>query len=600
MQNADTLLCVIQQRGIQRQPLTRVYRHLYNRELYLVAYGRIYRNRGSLTPGATGETADGMTLTKIDTLIDALRHERYRWTPVRRIMIPKPHSRKQRPLGLPTWSDKLLQEVMRMILAAYYEPQFSSASHGFRSGYGCHTALRDIRTRWTGTTWFIEGDITQCFESLDHQILIAILREQIHDERFLRLISGLLKAGYLATWQYHRTYSGTPQGGILSPLLANIYLDRFDQFVETQVVPHYTRGTGRRPNPAYTRVHGRLAYLRKRGDGRSQEAQLLRKRRRTLPANDPMDMTYRRLRYIRYADDFLLGVIGSRHDAEAIKGQLEDFLCTTLHLTLSPEKTLITHGRTQAARFLGYDITVMYDNNKLDTRGRRTINGGIGMKVPAEVIRRACRPYLRHGKPVHRGRWVENSVYSLFMQYQQEYRGLVEYYRLAYNLATAFPRLKWVMEQSLAKTLAKKFRVSVRTIYRRYRTTVTLDTGTYRVLQTTVDRPGRPPLVARWGGIPLRWEPTATLKDNPQPIWNDRRVEVVQRLLADICEMCGYQGRCEVHHIRALKDLAQPGRRTRPEWMRIMAARRRKTLVVCRECHQQIHQGTANGNHVRT
>ena len=223
MRKAETILGIIHERGKHGLPLDDVYRQLYNPQLVLHAYGRIYRNSGAMTPGVTGETVDGMSLAKIESIIDALRHERYRWTPVRRVYIEKKHSPKKRPLGVPTWSDKLLQEVIRLLLEAYYEPQFSCYSHGFRPNRGCHTALREIYHRWVGTKWCIEGDIAQGFDSLDHAVLVSILREKIHDNRFLRLIENLLRAGYLEAWTYHATLSGSPQGAVLSPILANIY-----------------------------------------------------------------------------------------------------------------------------------------------------------------------------------------------------------------------------------------------------------------------------------------------------------------------------------------------------------------------------------------
>jgi group II intron reverse transcriptase/maturase len=242
MRKAETILQVIRERGRRRLPVERVYRLLYNRDLYIQAYGRIYANKGAMTPGATQETVDGMSLAKIDELIDDLRHERYRWTPVRRTYIEKQNSTKKRPLGIPTWSDKLLQEVIRAILEAYYEPQFSDRSHGYRPRRGCHTALGSIKRGWTGTKWFIEGDIRGCFDALDHQILLNILSESFQDGRFLKLIDNLLKAGYLEDWEYHKTHSGVPQGGILSPILSNVYLDRLDKFVEHVLIPEYTRG----------------------------------------------------------------------------------------------------------------------------------------------------------------------------------------------------------------------------------------------------------------------------------------------------------------------------------------------------------------------
>src|SRR5690349_16989612 len=253
MRTADTILGLIKERGNTVLPLERVYKLLYNRNLYLMAYGKIYRNTGAMTHGVTDETPDGMSLAKIDTIIEALRYERFQWLPTRRTYIPK-KSGKKRPLGVPVWTDKLVQEVIRSLLEAYFEPQFSDHSHGFRPNRGCHTALREIYHHWRGVTWFIEGDISQCFDKLDHELLIETLKERIHDGRFTRLIQELLDAGYMEDWTYNQTLSGVPQGGVVSPILANILLDKLDKFVETVLIPRYTKGAKKKPHPEYTRM----------------------------------------------------------------------------------------------------------------------------------------------------------------------------------------------------------------------------------------------------------------------------------------------------------------------------------------------------------
>jgi group II intron reverse transcriptase/maturase len=247
MQSAETVLDVLRERGRRGLPCEQLYRQLFNPHLYLMAYGRLYSNHGAMTPGADGETADGMSLAKIGRVIDALRHERYRFQPAKRVYNPK-KSGKLRPLGLPSWSDKLVGEVIRLLLEAYYEPRFSGRSHGFRPGRGCHTALSEVAHNWTGTTWFIEGDISDCFGSLDHSVMLSILTENIHDNRFLRLIKQMLQAGYLEDWEWNATLSGCPQGGVVSPVLSNIYLDRLDKFAETVLIPEYTRGALRKPS----------------------------------------------------------------------------------------------------------------------------------------------------------------------------------------------------------------------------------------------------------------------------------------------------------------------------------------------------------------
>ena len=336
MQSAETVLDVLRERGRRGLPCDELYRQLFNPHLYLMAYGRIYSNKGAMTPGASGETADGMSLAKIGRITDAMRHERYRFSPVRRVYIPK-KTGKLRPLGVPTWSDKLVGEVMRLLLEAYYEPTFSDRSYGFRPGQGCHTALRKVAETWTGTTWFIEGDISDCFGSLDHEIMIQILAEKIHDNRFLRLLRNMLEAGYLEDWEWNATYSGAPQGGVISPVLSNIYLHRLDTFVETVLIPQYTQGVHRASNVEYRRIASAIERARKRGD--RTRVQELRKQQRNMPSQDPRDPGYRRLRYARYADDHLLGFTGPKAEAEEIKKRLAQFLRDDLKLELSQKKT---------------------------------------------------------------------------------------------------------------------------------------------------------------------------------------------------------------------------------------------------------------------
>lgn len=586
MRSAGTVLNVIRDRGNRGLPLDDIYRQLFNPSLYLLAYGRIYRNDGAMTKGTTEETVDGMSLEKIENIIELLRYERYRWTPVRRTEIPKKNG-KTRPLGIPTWSDKLLQEVIRLILEAYYEPQFSDSSHGFRPQRGCHTALQEVRRRWGGTKWFIEGDIRGCFDNIDHEIMMSILRERIQDNRFLRLMENLLKAGYLEQWNYKPTLSGVPQGGIVSPILTNIYLDRLDKYVEQTLIPEYTRGDSRGYGSDYRRLSKRASYLR--GVGRLEEAHELKKQYQRMPSKDVNDPGYRRLRYVRYADDFLLGFTGSADEAREIKDKLETFMRDSLNMELSREKTLITHARTHAAKFLGYEVIVQHEDSK-HTNGRRSINGCIGLRVPEGFIRERCARYMRKGKAIHRLELVNCSNYAIVYDYQSKYRGYVQYYKLAVNLLW-LSRVHWVMQTSLFKTLACKHKSSVRKIARKYLKTVKFSHGLRRCVEVVVERKDKKPLIARFGGLSCKREDYAVIADGQ--IDNDRapRCELLTRLLADRCEICGATNKVEVHHVRALKDLKVKGKKEKPLWMQTMSALRRKTLIVCRPCHIAIHSG---------
>jgi group II intron reverse transcriptase/maturase len=583
MQETEVVLSVLRERGRKGLPLTQLYRQMFNRNLYLAAYGKIYSNQGSMTPGPSQETADGMSEALIDGVIGQMRLERYRFSPARRVYIPKKNG-KLRPLGLPSWSDKLVGEVVRLLLEAYYEPRFSGRSHGFRKGRGCHTALREIANTWTGTTWFIEGDISDCFGSLGHEILLGILAEKIHDQRFLRLISSMLKAGFLEDWQYHETLSGCPQGGVVSPILSNIYLSKLDDFAEQELIPQHTRGASRAGNPAYRQVQYLRVRARRRGD--RAEARRLARLMRTLPTADPMDPGYRRLRYCRYADDHLLGFTGPRAEAEQIKARLAEFLRDTLGLELNQAKTLITHARSQRARFLGYDITVQHSSTKI-TNGRRSVNGKIALRVPPEVVTAQCARCRCHGKPWPRLRLQNLDDYDIVRAYGAEYAGVVNYYLLAQDV-WRLTKFRWHAETSMLKTLAAKHNSTVAKMAARYRAKVVTGDGPRACYEARVTRRGKRDLVARFGGIALRQDRRAAIADPGLVSVRLPRRELLLRLKTRTCELCEHDATVAVHQVAGLKQLGKPGP-SQPAWAVLMTKMRRKTLVVCTPCHDWIH-----------
>jgi group II intron reverse transcriptase/maturase len=491
------------------------------------------------------------------------------------------------------WRDKLLQETIRLILDAYYEPQFNHRSHGFRPNRGCHTALAEIQRIWTGTHWFIEGDIAQCFDSLDHSTLLQILSRQIHDNRFLQLIHRFLQAGYLENWIYHASLSGAPQGSGLSPLLSNIYLNEFDKHVTGTLIPAYKCGQQRKINLAHQRICYRIRSLKSK-KGYESEVKALIKQRRSMPSRDPRDPGYRRLWYCRYADDFLIGYIGSRREAEDIKAQIKTWLQEHLKLTLSDTKTLITHATDAPAHFLGYEIVTQMCQTKC-TSGKRSINGRIALRVPQRVVMQRCEPYISKGKPIHRPELLANSDYSIMTEYQQIYRGIVQYYQLATNVSH-LSKLRWAMEGSLLKTLAAKHQMSVSAISAKYRSSVVGADGKSRhCLAVSVMREGKKPLIAHFGGIPLKRCKSARVDDQPV-MPRAYYTELEQRVRANHCEICGSQEFVEVHHIRKLADLRRTDGRKTPAWKQHMISRQRKTLVLCRECHVKLHHGSFDEN----
>jgi group II intron reverse transcriptase/maturase len=596
MQNTERILQAMHNMGVKRTPLMRVYRSLYSEDLYLAAYAKISKNAGAMTPGPEGETADGMSIEVVQSVIEKMRYERFRFRPSRGKGIPK-KSGGVRQLGMPDFTDKLVQEALRLMLDAYYEPRFRDSSHGYRPGRACHTALKQIKQSFRGAVWFIEGDIKGCFDNLDHDVLMSILARDIHDGRLLNLIHQGLKAGKLEEWEYKKTYSGTPQGGILSPLLSNIYLHELDCYVEDVLIPQYTRGQRRGVNPDYKRYEYLLRKAREAGD--EELVKQLEQERRQLPSVDPNDPNFRRLKYVRYADDFLLAFIGPKKEAEAIRDALSRFLKDNLNLEMSTEKTLITHAKTEKARFLGYDISIYHVNDKLSEHPhmhtkRRSINSHVRLGVPYGLAHEYGKRYMRNGKTVSQFGLLMYSDANIIDVFQSRFQGLANYYRYAVDRCR-LGSLKNIMQQALVKTLAHKYKISVSKVYRKYRGTRTIGETTYKTLQVDVPTKKGTRTIF-WGAVPLTTEKVINqpLIDTRVNRWvGTTHSDLIQRLQANECEICGSTDRCQVHHIRKLSDLKQRwrGKKRKPVWVKRMIMMQRKTLVVCHDCHTRIHAG---------
>ncbi len=576
----------------------RLYRILFNEELFYVAYQKIASNGGSTTKGSDGRSIDEMSLARIETLIASLKDESYQPHPSRRVHIPKKNG-KTRPLGIPAFEDKLVQEVVRMILEAIYEGHFETTSHGFRPKRSCHTALLHIQKTFSGAKWFIEGDIKGFFDNIDHDVLVGILRERISDDRFIRLIRKFLKAGYVEDWTFHNTYSGMPQGGIVSPILANIYLDKLDKYVK-EYIRHFDMGTKRRPgkesNDLANERKRTVRKLKKVKDGTEKAALVARlkaieQERAAFPNGDEMDGSYRRLKYIRYADDFILGVIGSKEEAQRIKEDIKSFLSASLALELSEEKTLITHTG-KSAKFLGYEITVTRDNHqRRDVRGclRRTYGKRVRLNVSMATLRDKLLEYgameikLRNGKevwkPKCRSGLIFNDDLEILDRYNRETVGFCNYYLIANN-CVVLHNFRYIMEYSMYKTFAGKYRSTVRKINKKYR---------YNKLFTVK--------YEQKGAIKSRTFYKTSFKRRttafngscdiePYSIADVSRTNLTDRLKAEKCELCGATGKLIMHHVRNLKDL-----KGKESWERLMSARKRKTIALCPSCHRLRHLG---------
>ena len=576
----------------------RLYRILFNEELFYVAYQKIASNGGSTTKGSDGRSIDEMSLARIETLIASLKDESYQPHPSRRVHIPKKNG-KTRPLGIPAFEDKLVQEVVRMILEAIYEGHFETTSHGFRPKRSCHTALLHIQKTFSGAKWFIEGDIKGFFDNIDHDVLVGILRERISDDRFIRLIRKFLKAGYVEDWTFHNTYSGMPQGGIVSPILANIYLDKLDKYVK-EYIRHFDMGTKRRPgkesNDLANERKRTVRKLKKIKDGTEKAALVARlkaieQERAAFPSGDEMDGSYRRLKYIRYADDFILGVIGSKEDALRIKEDIKSFLSESLALELSEEKTLITHTG-KSAKFLGYEITVTRNNHqRRDVQGRlrRTYGKRVRLNVSMATLRDKLLEYgameikLRNGKeiwkPKCRSGLIFNDDLEILDRYNRETVGFCNYYLIANN-CVVLHNFRYIMEYSMYKTFAGKYRSTVRKINKKYRLnklfTVKYEQQGVIKSRTFYKTSFKRRTTAFNGSCDIE----------PYSIADVSRTNLTDRLKAEKCELCGATGKLIMHHVRNLKDL-----KGKESWKRLMPARKRKTIALCPSCHRLRHLG---------
>jgi group II intron reverse transcriptase/maturase len=573
-----------------------LYRLMLKEDMYILAYERMKSQPGNMTPGTDGTTLDGYSLEKIRKLIEQMGTEEYQCKPVRTVYIPKSNG-KLRKLGIPSIRDKLVQEVVRLVLEAIYDsphgPYFSESSHGFRRSKSCHSALREIQRKWSGVSWFIEGDIKSCFDDIDHEILIDILRKKIKDERFINLIRKLLKAGYIDLDKIrHDSLAGTPQGGIASPILANIYLNELDEFVE-RLQSELEKGTARRANRVYRAVADKRQKLAKAGKADTEEYRKLGVQMRKLPSLDTHDPDFIRIKYVRYADDWIIGVTGSHELAEEIKGRIAGFLREKLNLTLSQEKTKVTNARSEEAEFLGYRIRkgrgehsqkVKVSTNKSGKHfPRRSTGMEIVLKTPiGEVLKRLnkkgfCDP---QGNPTHKAGWIGLDTVQIVSLYSSINRGIQEYYRPTDNWPELW-RVQYILTYSLAKTLALKLKKPITGIIKR------------RDISVPVKRKdGTTKIVTFYRNTDWTVKRDA-FTDAPEVDLVRMNVRLRTRSkLGWPCCICGNEQRVEMHHVRHIRKM--DGKRPQG-FTRVLAILNRKQIPVCSACHKKIHRGEYDG-----
>jgi len=574
---------------------TKLYRYLLRPDIYFVAYKNLYANSGAATKGVNGDTADGFSEAKIARIIQSLTNETYQPSPVRRTHIKKKDNlKKERPLGIPTFTDKLVQEVLRMVFEAVYEPVFLPVSHGFRPRKSCHTALVSLKKEFTGARWFVEGDIKGCFDTIDHAVLVGLLNKKVKDARLIKLIYKFLKAGYLEDWRYQKTYSGTPQGGIISPLLANIYLHELDIFV-MKLKAELDKTSVQKVNLEYRNTQSRSERLSKwanaaEGPERTRlidEYNANQKRLLKIPYKLQTD---KKLKYIRYADDFIIGVNGSREDCLWIKSKLSEFIDEVLKMQLSEEKTLITHS-SECARFLGYDVRVrrsgIIKRSKSGKYKRRSLNNKTELLVPLNdtihkfIFAKKIAIQKDGGKffPERRSALLHLTDLEIVSVYNAELRGICNYYGMASN----FHKLNYfayLMEYSCLKTLANKHKSKISKIKTMFKD----GNGKWGVPYET-QRGKKRRYFAKYSDCKGREYPTDVIS-NAAAVYGHSVNALENRLKAKVCELCGTaeSEHYEIHHVNKVKNLK--GKQT---WEKMMIAKRRKTLVVCIKCHHEIH-----------
>lgn len=599
---ALTRLEAIRRRNAERTWINSdLYRLLYKPDLYEVAYERIKSNPGNMTAGVDRTTLDGFSRDTVAGIIHRLQDESFQFKPAKRVFIPKANG-KMRPLGIPRPADKVVQEAMHIILEAIYDSPygayFHDCSHGFRPGRSCHTALRVFRNEWKGTTWILEGDIKACFDEIDQKTLLTLLGKKVADGRFLNLIGKSLKVGYLWKKEHHTPTVGSPQGSTLSPLLANIYLHELDEFV-LGLKKRWETGKCRKPNPEYNRLSlRRRRLLRKSGGEWTDEVVELTKRLRALPSLDTQDAGYIRVKYLRYADDWIVGITGPRELADQARDQIGRFLKDELKLQLSLDKTRITHAKTEEAIFLGTRLSVGGDPGRSEAKIATTSNAsgilfrkrttGWLPKLKAPVRKLVERLHTKgfckaDGTPTSKGAWTPIDPNQIIGLYNSILWGLLNYYRFADNFGK-MNRIQYILRFSLAKTLAHKYETSMKQVFRKY--------GRNLEFRWTTAQGEEKAVAFRENTAWTRRPDAFSIRPPDLDLLGWHRSLRSKSKLGYPCLICGIEGRVQMHHVRHIRKM---GAKKLQGFTAVMGVLNRKQVPVCEACHQKIHRGEYDG-----
>uniref|UniRef100_UPI001FA6C0EA hypothetical protein n=1 Tax=Ciborinia camelliae TaxID=647257 RepID=UPI001FA6C0EA len=464
-----TQMCAAHKDGFKAND---IYKLMFNVRMYEVASHKLGSRAGNMTPGRTPVRLDGKSQEWIKETIDQMRDGTFQFKPGRRVLNPKRGSSNTRPLTIAPPRDKVVLEVMRMILEAIFETTFSDNSHGFRPKRNSHTALRQVKTQFGAVTTYIEGDISKCFDSFDHKILIDLVKRRVSDTRFIQLIWKALRAGYMEFHTSQHSIIDTLQGSIVSPLLANIYLHELDLYIE-KLKTNYDKGGVASKNPEYRKLEYQRSKANKAGDSTLGKKYLKRMQQtNSRLTNDPK---FRRIYYVRYAEYWFMAVRGPRSDSVDMLQSIRQMLGNSLKLDLSVEKSKIIHPRVEPALFLGTLISISNHNGY--TRGNNhqkvKVASQIRMLAPMDRIfnKLTIGGFMsaKYKSGIPRFIWLANNKDSIIKLYNSVLSGYLDYYRFTHNYPRVASSLEFILKTSCAKLLAAKYKLgSVTKVIKRY------------------------------------------------------------------------------------------------------------------------------------
>lgn len=554
-----------------------VYKLMCDPQLLEIAYNNIRSRPGNMTPGVTPETLDGMSYDLLLTIAEQLKTERFQFKPGRRIYIPKPGKKLKRPLTIAPPRDKVVQEAMRIILNCIFEPTFLDSSHGFRPHRSCHTALERVKIKFKPATWVIEGDIEKCFDSVNHERLMEIIEAKITDRQFTKLIRKSLKAGYFEFQLIPHNIIGTPQGSIISPILSNIYLHQMDAYLE-ELKNAFDKGKRAKNTLAYERIR----YQMKKAKGLPDKSgfRTIVKEARKTPVMDYSDPAYKRLGYVRYADDWVVGIRGSYLDAREILSKISEFCQKDLKLKVSDTKTKITNLNKEKVVFLGVNI-FRSKHTKYYRRKRSSVSSSykqgqnlqLQFHVSLDRIRSRLAQaniYKTNQKAHPKFIWLSLEHSQIVTLYNGVLRGFLNYYSFVGNYSRLVSLLRYVIYGSATALLATKYNLTMAKVIKKFGRTLKDPTNQKHQLYEPT------------------YKATGEFKINANPLVSSlySRHRSLASLQDLVCSICGSDYRVEMHHVRALKDLNPKASAVD----QIMAKNRRKQIPLCRECHMTKHR----------